>query len=57
MCLIISIVLFVLGFNLYNAEDYLASAGSFISSLIFMMLMIRNIQYVKKRKKERENDN
>jgi large-conductance mechanosensitive channel len=57
MCFIISIVGLVLGFNFYNAGNYLQATGSLIVSAIFIFLMIRNIQSVKKLKKEEKNDN
>ncbi len=59
MCLIIAIVGLVLGFNFFMADNYLASFGSVVVSIFFIFLMIRNIQHVKKLKKEKEikNDN
>ncbi|MCD4667602.1 MAG: hypothetical protein K8R44_03265 [Sulfurimonas sp.] len=57
MCFIIAIVGLVLGFNFFMAENYLASGGAILVSIIFVFLMIRNIQHVKKLKKEKENKN
>ena len=57
MCFIISIVGLVLGFNFFMANNYLAAGGSVIVSMIFIVLMIRNIQHVKKYKKEKESKN
>jgi hypothetical protein len=36
------------------AENYMASTGAFVVALIFIILMARNIAYVKKVKKEKE---
>lgn len=52
MCFIISIVGLVLGFNFFMADNYFASLGSVAVSIFFIFLMIRNIQHVKKRKRE-----
>ena len=56
MCLIIAIVGLVLGFNFFMADNYLASSVAVVVSIGFIFLMIRNIQYVKKLKKEKKND-
>lgn len=57
MCFIISIVLLVFSFNLFNAGSTLAALGSLIASLFFIFLMIRNILYVKKLKESQKDDN
>ncbi len=57
MCFIITIVGLVLGFNFFMAENYLASLGSVLVSVFFIVLMIKNILHVKKLKKEKNNDN
>jgi hypothetical protein len=54
---VISIVGLVLGFNFYMAQNYFAAAVSVVVSAIFIYLMIKNIQHVKKIKKEKNNDN
>lgn len=56
MCFIIAVVLLVLSFNFFNAGSTLLSIGSFLASLFFIVLMIRNIQQVKKLKKDKNND-
>ncbi len=53
MCLVISIVMLVLGFNFYFAGNLLASIGSLLTSAFFIWLMIKNIQRVKKIRKEK----
>ena len=57
MCLVISILMFVLSFNYYNSQNYLLASGSLIVAIFFIILMIRNIIRVKKSKKEKTNDN
>ena len=51
MCLVISILMLVLSFNYYNAQNYLLASGSLIVAIFFIILMIRNIMRVKKFKK------
>jgi len=57
MCLVISIVMLVLGFNFYFAGNLLASIGSLLTSVFFIWLMIKNIQRVKKIRKEKGSKN
>jgi len=57
MCIVISIVMLVLGYNLYMAGNVLAAVGSVATSLVFIGLMVKNIQRVKKLKKEKEMQN
>jgi len=57
MCFIIAIIGLVMSFNFYMAENLLASAGSFVVALVFIVLMVRNIAYVKRVKKEKETKN
>lgn len=57
MCFIIAIVGLVFSFNFFVSQNYLASLGSFIVSIFFIILMVRNILHVKKLKREKENDN
>ena len=54
MCFIVTIIGFVLAFNFYMAQNYLASLGSVGVAIFFLVLMIRNINHVKKLKKEKE---
>jgi len=53
MCLVISVIMLVLSFNFYFAGNILASVGSFLSGIFFIWLMYKNIQRVKKIKKEK----
>ena len=57
MCFIIAVIGLVLGFNFFMADNYLTATGSIVVSMFFIFLMIRNIQHVKKLKKEKENKN
>ncbi len=60
MCFIIAMIGLVMSFNFFMAENILASVGSFLVAMLFITLMIRNIQHVRKlkqEKKERKNDN
>ena len=52
MCFIISIVLLVLSYNFYMTDNLLLAGGSLLGSTVFIILMIKNIQYVKNLKKE-----
>ena len=56
MCFVIAIFGLVLGFNFFMAENYLASLGSVLVSVFFIVLMVKNILHVKKLKKEKNND-
>ena len=53
MCLVISIVMLVLSYNLYLTENFLGSIGSFLTAILFIWLMLRNIQRVKKIRKKK----
>ena len=55
MCLVISILMLVLSFNYYNAQNYLLASGSLIVAIFFIILMIRNIMRVKKFKKSQHD--
>jgi large-conductance mechanosensitive channel len=44
----------VMSFNFFMAENLPAAGGSFVVALFFIFLMLRNIQSVKKRKREKE---
>jgi len=57
MCFIIAVVLLVLGFNFYNAGSILLAVGSFVTSVFFIYLMIKNILHVKKLRENKKNDN
>ncbi len=57
MCFIISVVMLVLSFNFYGADNLLLAGGSFLVSILFIVLMIKNIIYVKKMKEEKKSDN
>ena len=47
MCFIISIVLLILSYNFYMANNLTLAIGSFIGSLFFILLMVKNILHVK----------
>jgi len=53
VCFIVSIVLLVFSFNLFNAGSILPALGSLIASLFFIFLMIRNILHVKKSREKK----
>jgi hypothetical protein len=53
MCFIISIVLLVLSYNFFITNNILLAIGALTGSIIFIVLMIKNIQYVKKLKREK----
>ena len=57
MCFVISIVLLLASFTLFNAGNIPVAIGSLIVSLFFIFLMIRNILHVKKLKKKKKDDN
>ena len=60
MCFIISIVLLVLSYKLYLAGSILLSLFSFAVSIFFIILMVKNIRYIKSLKNEKkvqEDDN
>ncbi len=57
MCFIVSIILLILSFNFFQAGSTLLAVGSALTSLFFIVLMIRNIQYVRKLREEKKNDN
>ena len=57
MCFIISIVMLILSFNFFNAGNLLLAIGSFLISIFFIVLMIRNIKYIKQLRKEKNSDN
>ncbi len=56
MCFVIAILGLVFAFNFFMAENYLASGGSVVISVFFIILMIKNILHVKKLKREKNND-
>jgi hypothetical protein len=57
MCFVISIVLLLASFTLFNAGNITVAIGSLIVSLFFIFLMTRNILHVKKLKKKKKDDN
>jgi len=57
MCFIISMVLLVLSYNFFMAENLLLASGSLLGAIIFMFFMIKNIQYVRNLKKKKQDDN
>jgi len=57
MCFVASIILVALGINFYNAGNIPLALGSFLFAALFIGLMVRNILYVKKMKREKKDDN
>ena len=58
MCFIISVVLLILSYNFYMANSLALAIGSFIGSLFFIFLMVKNILHVKRLKEKGDkNDN
>ena len=57
MCLVIAIIALFLGYNLFMHENYIAGSISILIAIGFIVFMIKNILYVKKLKKEKNNDN
>jgi len=57
MCLVLSVLMLVLSFNFYLSQNFMASIGSFLTGMLFIWLMVKNIQRVKKIKKEKEAKN
>ncbi|MEA1956384.1 MAG: hypothetical protein U9N02_07830 [Campylobacterota bacterium] len=59
MCLVVTAIMLIMSFNFYFAGNILASVGSFLIAIFFIWLIFKNIQRVKKIKKERDinNDN
>ena len=56
MCFIVSVILLILSFNFYNAGSILLAAGSFVVSMFFIYLMLKNIQRVKKLREKKTDD-
>lgn len=56
MCLVIAMVGLAMSYNFFITENYIASIGSFVVAIGFIILMIKNILHVKKLKKEKKND-
>jgi predicted membrane protein len=59
MCFIVAMIGLVMSYNFFIADMLLASIGSFSVAIIFIYLMIKNIIFVKKHKrnkKEGKND-
>jgi len=52
MCFIISIVSLILGYNFFVSGNMLLAVGSWLVSIFFIYLMIKNILYVKKLKEK-----
>jgi len=48
MCFIVAIVMLILSFNFYNADNLLLAIGSLLVSVLFIVLMVKNILHVKK---------
>jgi len=56
MCLIIAVAGLVLGFNFFMAQNYLLSSISVVISLGFIVLMLRNIKYVRELKRKKDDN-
>ncbi len=52
MCFVISIVLLILSYNFFMADNLILAIASLAGSIFFIILMVRNIKYVKNLKKE-----
>lgn len=57
MCFIVAVVGLFLGYNFLLSSQYFLGVGSFVGSVFFIYLMIKNILYVKSLKEEKKNDN
>jgi len=57
MCLVISVIALFLSYTYFIVENYVATVGALVISMMFLIFMIRNIQHVKKLKQEKRNDN
>ena len=56
MCFIISIIMLVLSYRFFDVGDNLLAIGALIIAIFFIYLMIKNILYVKKLKKEKDDN-
>ncbi len=56
MCFIIAIVLAILAFNGFMAGNLALGGFSAIGSLLFIVLMIRNIMLVRRERQNRKED-
>jgi len=56
MCFIISIIMLILSFNFFDVGNTLLATITLAVAIFFIYLMVKNILYVKKLKKE-NNDN
>ncbi|MDD2356945.1 MAG: hypothetical protein PHX13_03420 [Thiovulaceae bacterium] len=52
MCFIIAVVLVILSYNFFMANNIALAIGSFLGSGFFIFLMIKNILHVKNLKKD-----
>jgi len=57
MCFIISIIMLVLAYNFFMAQNFLLAIVSVSVSCLFIYFMIKNILHVKKLKEEKKDDN
>lgn len=51
MCLVISMLSFVIAYNFYDSTNLIPSIISFIIGLFFLLLMIRNIKNERNKRK------
>jgi len=56
MCLIIAIISLVFSYNFYMSGNFIGMVGGVLTSILFSYLMVKNINRVKKMKREK-NDN
>jgi len=54
MCFVIALISLALSYNFFINDMQLESFGSLIVAIIFIVLMLRNIMYVKKTKKQKK---
>lgn len=52
--MILSIVLLVLAFNFFIAHNIFLAIGSLLGSILFIVLMVKNVLHVKRLKEKKE---
>lgn len=55
MCFIIAIIALVFSYNFYMAENLFAALASLFTAVFFIILMLKNIQRVKKMKEKKDD--
>ena len=54
MCLVLSIVMFVLSFSFFDSQNYALAGISLLISIVFIIFMIKNIIKVKKMREDKK---